>query len=83
MKHNLLPLFGMAFVAASANAQTWTAPQPKMQNGPVSKTMMLLYNVEANQFLTGGGYWGLQASLSDRATRFLLTDSVADAINLG
>ncbi len=84
MKKQLLSLLGLAFMAVAANAQTWTAPVPKMQDGPVSKTQMLLYNVDANQFLSGGGYWGTQAILSDHASEYLLTDSVdAEGTKLG
>ncbi len=50
----------------------------------MSKSEMLIYNVEANQFLTGGGYWGTQASISNKASAFLLTDSInAESEKLG
>lgn len=80
MKNRILPLFGLAFAAATANAQTWTAPVPATQANPQSKALQYLYNVEANQFLTGGGYWGYQAALSDRGSAYLLTDSVGSTL---
>ncbi len=76
MKHSLLPLFGMAFAAASANAQSWTAPVPAFLDGPTDDTEVLIYNVDASMFVTAANAWGTQVSVSStHASTFLLNDS--------
>ncbi len=76
MKHSLLPLFGMAFAAASANAQSWTAPVPAYLDGPTDDTEVLIFNVDANMFVTAANAWGTQVSVSStHASTFLLNDS--------
>lgn len=58
MKNRLLPLFAMAFVAAGANAQTWTEPvEPTTGSELVSGHKYKIKNVEAGNCLAGGSSW--------------------------
>jgi len=64
-----LPLFAMAFVAANAQAGSWTAPTVKTQDAYQLSTAesdtiyQYLYHAGRKQFLNKGATWGTHAAL--------------------
>ncbi|MCF0198394.1 MAG: hypothetical protein HUK02_03600 [Bacteroidaceae bacterium] len=84
MRNRLLPLFGMAFVAGVANAQSWSEPKLDVDvtnpvlSEPVSGQEFMVMNMETKLFMTFGNAWGTQSSVGevDNASTYLLNDSI-------
>lgn len=68
--YKYLPLFSLAFAAASVQAGSWVAPSLHYSTDAVPASGYI-YNVEQQQFLTKGGAWGNHASIGPAERAFL------------
>ena len=77
MRNRLLILLGMALVAMTSFAQTWTEPEvPTVGSDPVSGHFYRVQNVESGLFLSGGQSffdWNTTAILSENPITYTVT----------